>query len=297
MTAAIQDIKTDKVGDENTPPPPLLALPCAANVQIFAGTFAANDTNGRAVPATSAAALFLWGRVERQVNNLTSNSPFGAAGAQNVVVKPGAYYFSSDGTVTTAMIGQPVYALDDNTVTTNPTKTGVTYWLPFAGTVMPPGVGDFGFLPTDSTKIPVWVGYPAPTGDVLHATIDVPLTAINAATSGTAFNIGPALPSNAVIVSSDINLIQVIAGGSVGTSVVAKVQNNAGETAGSLLGGAGGLNVFTGATLGLYAATGSNPYAKRGGQQLQMTITAGAGTLASATTGHLAVDLYYTIAQ
>src|ERR1700759_3987282 len=121
MTAAIQDIKTDKLGSIETPPPPLLRLSGAAKVQIFAGTFAASDVNGRAVPCTSSAALMLWGLVDKQVNNLTTNSPYGAADAQTVQVRPGPFYFANDGSIITkAMMGQPVFALDDNTVTTNP---------------------------------------------------------------------------------------------------------------------------------------------------------------------------------
>lgn len=298
MTAATKDVTaTRKLGADNVPQPALYGLPVAANVEIFAGTFGASNASGQAVPATSAAAIMLWGRVERQVNNLTSNAPYGAAGAQNVLIKSGAYYFSSDGSVTAGMMGQPVFALDDNTVTTNPTVSTATYWLPFAGIVVPPGEGDFGFS-ADPTKIPVYVGDPGPSGTVLHATIDVPLATIAAQTSGTAFNIGPGvLPANAAIVASDINVVQLIAGGSIATHVYVQVQNSSGDSAGALLGGSTGLNVFTGQSTGLQVATGSNPYAQRGGQQLQMTITTGSGALSGATAGHLQVNLFYTILQ
>ena len=293
MTAATQDIKTDKLGTEELPPPPLLALPCAANVQIFGGTFAASDANGRAVPCTSVSALMLWGRVERQVNNLTSNSPFGAAGAQNVLVRPGTYYFANDGSVVTvAMISQPVFALDDNTVTTNPTKAGVTYWLPFAGLIEPPGVGDFGFSPTDATKVPVYVGFPSCTGITLHAVIPVSLATIQAQTSGTAFNLGPALPANANILSYDINVVTPLTGGGE-TGTTATVQNT-GETAGALI---ASTQVTSGSPTGRHLSAGSNPYAMRGGQQLQMTLTATGGTLAGLTAGSLTVDIFYTIEQ
>lgn len=297
MTAASADIKTDKLGTEDTPPPQLLGLPVAANVQIFAGTFAASDTNGRAVPCTSASALMLWGRVERQVNNLTSNSPFGAAGAQNVTIRPGPYYFSSDGSVTAGMVGQPVFALDDNTVTTNPTKAGTTYWLPFAGVVMPPGVGDFGFSPTDATKIPVWVGAPAPTSMVLHANIPVSLATIQAGASGTAFNIGPVLPGNARVLATGINVATPLSGGGA-TAVTASLATSADAAfptnpKGTLI---AATTVFTGAFTPI-AVPGSNPYQSRGGQQLQMTITVTTGTQPGLTAGVLSVDVFYTIEQ
>jgi hypothetical protein len=286
MTAAIIDVISDKMGDPNTPPPPLYGLPVAANVQIFGGTFAANDVNGRAVPCTSAAALQLWGRVERQINNLTTNTPWGAAGSQNVLIAPGAYYFSSDGTVTAGMIGQAVFALDDNTVTTNPTKTGVTYWLPYAGYVVPPAVGDFGFTPNNATKVPVFVGAQSPTSVVLHATIDIPLATMQALTSGTAFNVGPVLPANARVLSTAVNVITVLAGN---TSDVITLQGGT-DAAGTLI---ASTTVFTGAAA-IIQTPGSNPYATRGGTQLKATITGGTA-LSNLTTGHLSIDVFYSI--
>lgn len=128
---------------------------------------------------------------------------------------------------------------------------------------------------------------------VQHLTIDVPLATIQAQATTVAFNIGAALPSPCVIVAADINVIADING--VTGSCVAKVQNT-GETAGALLGGSSGLNVFTGAPTGVQPAPGTNSnFTGRGGQQLQMTLVAGGGSFASATTGHLAVDIYYAV--
>jgi hypothetical protein len=289
MTAAVQDLKTDKVGTEDTPPPPLLALPCETNVQIFGGTFGASNAAGRAVPATSSAALMLWGRVERQINNLNTNTPYGAAGAQNVLMRPGPYYFNSDGSVTAANVGQAVYALDDNTITSNPTKAGVAYWLPFAGAIIPPALGDFGFSPTDATKVPVWVGYPANTGIILHATIAVPLATIQAGTSGTAFNLGPVMPANAKLLDAQINVLTALSGGGA-TAVTASLSGGT-DAVTSIV---GATNVFTGAP-SPGAAVGTNPYPGRGGQQLKMTITVTTGTQPGLTAGVLSVDVFYSI--
>lgn len=291
MSAATQDIKSDKVGVEDTPPPALLALPCEANVQIFAGTFAANNSNGRAVPCTSSAAIALWGRVERQINNLTTNTPYGPAGAQNVTIRPGPYYFSSDGSVTSSMMGQPVFALDDNTITTNPTKTGVAYWLPFAGLVVPPALGDFNFSPTNATKVPVWVGYPAPLNLVLHATIAIPLATIQAQTTAVSFNIGPVLPANARVIDTEVNVLTALSGGGLSAATISL--SGGADAATSLI---GATNVFTGApTPG--AAVGTNPYPGRGGQQLKATITSTGAALSAITAGSLTVDVFYTIVQ
>jgi len=117
-------------------------------------------------------------------------------------------------------------------------------------------------------------------------TIDVPLATIQAQTSGVAFNIGAVLPAGAALLSHDINVIATVTGGTI-ASCGATIQNT-GETAGAVQ---ASTDVFT--ATGVLATAGSNPVANRGGQQLQMTLTAAGDTLAHATTGHLAVDLTY----
>ena len=121
MTATTQDIKSDKLGTEEIPPPGLLGLPIETNTIIYGGTPVFSDANGYAVDGTPASGgLFCWGRSEKQVNNLNTNTPYGAAAAQNVTIRPGAYYFASDGSVTAAQVGKAVYALDNQTVTSSP---------------------------------------------------------------------------------------------------------------------------------------------------------------------------------
>jgi hypothetical protein len=132
----------------------------------------------------------------------------------------------------------------------------------------------------------------ADQGEVQHVTIDIPLTTIQAQTSGVPFNVGAALPANARLLAIEENTIQVLGGGSISAGTL-KVQNTA-ETAGAVLGGGSGLDIH-GAGTGRNAATGSNPYATRGGQQLQATIASVGDTLAHATTGHVALDLYYAV--
>lgn len=124
---------------------------------------------------------------------------------------------------------------------------------------------------------------------IVHTTIDIPLTTIQAQTSGVAFNIGAALPANAQLVKApDLNVIATVTGGSI-ASCTATIQNTA-ESAGALF---ASKSVFS--ATGRFQQAGSNPYATRGGQQLQMTLTAGGDTLANATTGHLAVELFYAV--
>lgn len=130
-------------------------------------------------------------------------------------------------------------------------------------------------------------------GTLQKLVIDVPLATIKAQASTVAFNIGAALPANAKVIASEIDVIAALAGTGPMTACTAQVQNT-GETAGSLLGGGPGLDVFTAPGF-VAGADEGNAYQTRGGQQLQMTLTSTGGTLANATAGHLAVDLYYCL--
>jgi hypothetical protein len=285
MTAATQDVTASvKLGTEDTPPPALLAITMESNTQIWGGTMVASDSSGLAVPAKSSAALMLWGRAERGINNLTGQVPF----QPYVTVRPGPYYFFNDGSITAAMIGQPCYALDDQTVTTNPTVTGASYWLPFAGLIMPPGVGKAGITLPINTMVPVWVGYPSPSSIVLHATVSFTLAQLQALTSGTAFNVGPVMPANARLIDYNVNVITPLAGN---TSDTITFQGGS-DAAGSLI---ASTSIFTGASTP-FATTGSNPYPSRGGQQLKATITGGTA-LSNLTAGAISFDLFYTILQ
>jgi len=131
-------------------------------------------------------------------------------------------------------------------------------------------------------------------GEIQHTTIDIPLATIQAATSGTAFNIGSALPANARLIATELDVLTALSGGS-GASAHATIQNT-GETAGAIL---ASTTVFTGAASvngSPGAAVGSNPYVSRGGQQLQMTITGdGTHALSTLTAGHLQVHLFYAV--
>jgi len=156
MSAATQDIKvSDKMGSEAIPDPPLLWLPVEANTIIYGGTMVASNANGNAVPASASGALKLWGRCERQVNNLNTNTPFGAAAAQFVSIRKGPFFFNQDGTISQANIGQNCFAVDDNTVSLS--DAGGT--RPYAGVIMPGQKMATTALATTSL-VAVWVGMP-----------------------------------------------------------------------------------------------------------------------------------------
>lgn len=156
MTAASKDVKTVAYGGEDSPLPTLYSFPVAANTIIYAGTMVATNASGYAVPASASAALRLWGRAERTVDNRTSNVPYGAAADLSVTVKPGVFFFAAGGAVTIANRGSYVYAPDDNTVSI--LDGGGTY--PVAGFVIDVGVSGT----PEAGKIAVAVGMARPEG-------------------------------------------------------------------------------------------------------------------------------------
>lgn len=147
MTAATQDVLTDKLGDEDIPDPALLAFPVEASTKIYGGTLVATNAAGNAVPAGTAGALVIWGRCEKQVDNSA-----GTAGALTVSVRKGPFYFANDGSIAQANIGQNAYAVDDNTVSLS--DGGGTRL--FAGVIYP--IGETTLSLTTTSKVPVWVG-------------------------------------------------------------------------------------------------------------------------------------------
>jgi hypothetical protein len=291
MTAAIQDVTvTKKLGPDDVPAPSLLGLPMEANKIIFGGTFVANNAAGNAVDVGDAGALFAWGRCEKQVNNLSTNAPYGAAGAQQCLIKPGAYWINQDGSITAANVGQACFFLDNQTVGLQPVIASSTAFRPFAGIIQPPGFGEAGVVLPTNTFVPVFVGSPACVGQVLHANIDIPLATITAQTTAVAFNLGPVLPANCRLIDYNINVLTALSGGSA-TAVTMTLQGGS-DAAGSLI---ASTSVFTGAS-SVIATVGSNPYPSRGGQQLKATLTNdGTHALSTLTAGHLSLDLFYTI--
>lgn len=155
MTAATQDIKSDKLGTEEVPDPPLLPLLVEANVLIYGGTMVGTDAAGYAVPASDARCVMVWGRAERQVNNLNSNAPFGAQGAQVVSVRKGPFYQNQDASISQANVGQSCFAVDDNTVSLS--DAGGT--RPYAGVILPGQKASSSAL-TSTSQVAVWLGLP-----------------------------------------------------------------------------------------------------------------------------------------
>jgi hypothetical protein len=94
--------------------------PVEANTTVYLGSIVALNTNGNAVPATSAATLKLIGRAEMTHNGIPGqdavNNP-GAAGAISVVCRRGAFMYAvNDGSIAAAQVGMMAFAVDDNSV-------------------------------------------------------------------------------------------------------------------------------------------------------------------------------------
>jgi hypothetical protein len=281
MTALTQDRKTDRVNPEDSSFPLLLTpTPVEANTNVFAGAMVAYNSAGNIVPASVIAGLRIVGRAEFDA----LNNP-GTAGLQQVMVRPGAYYYNN-GTggdvIANANIGQPCYASDDNTV--NLTDGGV--FRPVAGTIL-------GLNPNGNGQVGVLLGYmwPGAGGFLQKTTVNLPLATIQAQTSGTAFNVGPVWPTGYRLLATEVVVTTPISGGGIASATMT-IQGAAatGDAAGAEI---ASFTVFTGAKA-INAPPGSSPYASKGGQQTQATITASAA-LSGATAGVLAINFYGAI--
>ena len=108
MTAATQSRDTVEAKGA------LSQLPVAASTTIYAGTLVAVNASGYAVPASASTALTVIGRAESTVIN-TSAAGFGSAGALDVLIRKGAFYFTCAGAGITS-VGKMAYVVFDNEV-------------------------------------------------------------------------------------------------------------------------------------------------------------------------------------
>lgn len=105
--------------------------PVEADTTIYLGAMVALNTNGNAVPASSAPGLRIVGRAERLYNGIPGqnvvntssatipggNQAAGAARAISVVCRRGVFmYADNDGSIAEAQVGMLCFAVDDNSV-------------------------------------------------------------------------------------------------------------------------------------------------------------------------------------
>jgi len=153
MTAAAQDLKSDQLGTPGEVAPRLLTFPVAASTTIYAGTMAALNAAGNAVPASAIGALVIVGRCERQVTQGVTAGPTYPA----LQVRQGVFFQANDtgaGAVAAAnLFRTPVYAKDDNTVS----LSDLAGTRPLAGFAVAIGVTG-----EETGKIAVFLGQGSP---------------------------------------------------------------------------------------------------------------------------------------
>lgn len=102
-----------------------VAYPVAAAVKIYAGSLVCANAAGFAAPAADTSGYRLAGVALEQVDNLT-----GADGAKSVRLRRHGIFEFDAASLTQAMVGDPMYAVDDHTFDdaagpTNDVKVGV----------------------------------------------------------------------------------------------------------------------------------------------------------------------------
>ncbi len=102
-----------------------LDFPVAANTKIYAGSMVCVDADGYAAPAADTSGYLFLGVALEQVDNSA-----GADGAKNVRVRRTGVFEFDAASITQAMVGDPMYAVDDQTFDdaagpTNDIKVGI----------------------------------------------------------------------------------------------------------------------------------------------------------------------------
>jgi hypothetical protein len=282
------DRLTDQLGTPEVVLPQLLYFPVEANTTIYGGALVCTNASGNAVPASATSTLICWGRAERQQVNTTA-AGVGAAGALSVTVHQGVFFFNNStiSAVSAANVGQACYAENDNVISL--TSQGGT--LPFAGTIVAyseQGLSEVGVAGQVGVLCGIAMANAQQPSEIVRYSIPLSLATIQAQASGTAFNIGSVLPTNARVIRHEVDVVTQVTGGSL--SAVHITLQGGTDSAGSIQ---GSTDVFTAA--GYFTVAGSNDYATRGGQQLKATLTSVGDTLADATAGSLVVNIYYAV--
>jgi hypothetical protein len=102
-----------------------LDFPVAANTKIYAGSMVCADADGYAVPAADTSGYRFLGVALEQVDNSAGDD-----GAKNVRVRRTGVFEFDAASITQAMVGNPMYAVNDQTFDdaagpTNDIKVGI----------------------------------------------------------------------------------------------------------------------------------------------------------------------------
>lgn len=266
-------------------PPIYGPIGIAANLLLFGGAMVGTDASGNMVSASAASCLAVAGVARRTYFNRTTDPSGGAAGAVQGEVLAGCFpmFISTDGgPITNANRWQDVFVVDNQTVSLLGVAANGAARLPAGYLVAVDTLGG-------STNGLAWVqvGEPNPLATPRRMSVQLTLAQIQAQASGVAFTIAT-LPANCYLTGAEIVNTQAFAGGGAAT-MVATLQGGA-DAAGSII--ASGTVFASGA---VNAAPGTNPYQKRGGQAIKLTLTETGGTLATLAAGTLQVDLFVLV--
>lgn len=124
---------------------------------------------------------------------------------------------------------------------------------------------------------------PSQAGAVKTQTLSLTLAQIKALTSGTAFNVGPALPTNAQLFGAYVTWTEITGGGLSAVHLIIgdATTNNSILTSTDVFGALGPANQAA--------------FQNRSSSQIQATLTAVGAALSAATAGALSITLYYSI--
>lgn len=92
------------------------SAPIAASTTIYAGTLVALNSSGQAVPVSSASTLRAVGRAATRGGLSVWDNASGSAGAFDVVIEEGIFYWDNGDSVAQADVGKVAYGVDDQTV-------------------------------------------------------------------------------------------------------------------------------------------------------------------------------------
>jgi len=236
--------------------------------------------------------MIRYGDIQDQFGSAGANiPPSGAGGTPSLrdVLRvlldvTGAPY--ADSTALTASLakdrvdGQVVVKMDDYTKWTwkaaDSTAADTTHIAP-----TDVGVGDGRWVREDAIEETTGA-----QGEMQRVTTTFNLAAIQALSTGVAFNVGSPLPANARVHSVEA-VVTAITGGSI--SAMHLTMQGGSDAAGSLIADS---TVTAGGT---FATPGTNPYPSRGSQQLKATLTATGDTLNHATAGAVTFNVFFSI--
>jgi hypothetical protein len=142
MAALTRDKNRKALGADYQITPP---IPVAAAAVIYKGALVALNANGFAAPAGDTASFLVAGIAREKVDNSA-----GANGDKSVVCEYGRHYLFTAVSIAQAMLGDPMYVVDDDTIddaagTTNDVFVGrlTKFESASAGYVYVPGLSTY----------------------------------------------------------------------------------------------------------------------------------------------------------